>query len=125
MANDRVVQRAVRLDVRDGRAGSSSTAIERAELIDHRIGQLVGLHVDESATEPGEVGVADVGPDRDVVLDCHLAGAADDRRVARVEPAGDVRRRDDGHQLPVGAARPRPEAFADIAVQIDGAHHGS
>ena len=71
--------------------------------------------------KPARSGIADVGADRDVVLDRHLARAAHDRRIAGMESAGDVGRGDDLHQLAIGAAGPRAVALADIAVEIDGA----
>ena len=123
VANDGVVQRAVRLHIRHGGTGSLGNTGKRADLVHDRVGELVGLHVDEPATEAGDVGVADVSPDRDVVLDRHLAGATHDRGITGVEPAGDVGRGDDLHQLTVGPARPRAVALADIAVEIDGLAH--
>ena len=55
----------MRLHVADPAAFGASQAIEGTELVDHRSGQVGGGHVDEPATESGEVGIADLGTDHD------------------------------------------------------------
>src|SRR5262249_20637059 len=60
------------------------------------------------------VGEAGVGADLDPVAGRTLQGGKRGRRVTGVKPAGNVGRRDEGHQLGVVGT-----AFPQVAVQID------
>ena len=64
----RVVQRAVGLDVGDLGAGDLGERIERAELVQHGVAELLRSHVEVAAPEAEEIGEGDLGADRDVVL---------------------------------------------------------
>ncbi len=84
VVHDRVVERAVRLHVAHPRARRPrANASQRADLVDDVLGQLVRLDVDEPAAEAGQVAVAHLRADRDVVLDRALAHPAHDRRRRR------------------------------------------
>jgi hypothetical protein len=48
---------------------------------------------------------------------------AHQQRVAGMKAAGDVGGADDAQQLVVAAHSPGAEAFAEISVEIDPAHH--
>ena len=89
-AQARAVVEAVRLDVPHPRARHSAEALEGTDLVEHVVGELTGVHVDEPAPEAREVAVPHLRPDDDVVLGGQRAGAPQRRRVARVEAAGDV-----------------------------------
>jgi len=90
MIDNGVVESAVRFHVADPAALGASEAVQRAKLVDHRSGQVGGGHVDEAATESGEVGIADLGPDHHAALDRRVAGRTQGRRVTGMEAAGDV-----------------------------------
>ena len=83
----RVVERPVRLDVADPAAGDAGEGVQRAELVEHVGGQVVGGDVDEPATEPGQVAVADLGPDAHAAFGGQRrrcgAGSAGRRRGSR------------------------------------------
>ena len=120
MVHDRVVQRAVRLDVSDGRARHATEAVEGADLVDDIVGQLPRRHVDEPATEPGQVAVGDLGPDDDSVLDRTRARPAQGGGVTGVEAAGHVGRRDEREHGVVVAQHPPPERLAQVGVEVHG-----
>ena len=71
-----MVQRPVWLHVGHLAAGDLSEGVEGAELVEHAVAQIVGVHVDEAAPEPGDVGIADLGADGDVAFGGELARAA-------------------------------------------------
>jgi hypothetical protein len=114
-----VVERAVRLDVRHARACDPRQGLERADLVGDGIGELAGIHVDEAPTEAGEIGVADLRPDRDPALGRVLAAAAQRGRVAGVEPAGDVGAGDVLEHGDVVAELPPAEGLPEVAVEVD------
>ncbi len=115
----RVVQRTVRLDVAHRGAGDPGEPVERGDLVDDVVGEVVRIHVDEAAPEPGQVAIAHLGPDRHPALGGPLGDPPQHRRVPRVEPAGDVRAAHDVQQRLVVAQRPGTEALAQVAVEID------
>ena len=86
---------------------------DRADLVQNAGLELVRRHVEVTAPEAGEVGVARVSPDRDAGRYGPPHGLLDDGRVAGVEPAGDVDRADERDQLLVGPNPPGTEALAD------------
>jgi hypothetical protein len=65
VVHDGVVQRAVRLDVAHAGAGHPAHAVQRSDLVDDVVGQLLGGDVEEPAAEPGQIAIADLRPDRD------------------------------------------------------------
>ena len=72
--------------------------------------------------EAGEVAVADMGADRDLVCLCLAQRPQDACRVAGVEAAGDVGAGDDAEHRLVVPHLPRAEALAQVAVQVDDSH---
>ena len=110
-------ERAVRLHVGDPGAGHLGEPVERTELVEHGVAQLVGVDVDEAPTEPDQVGVRHLGTDLHVPVGGRLAHAPHRRRVAGVEPAGDVGARDDVEHRLVVTERPHPERLPEIALR--------
>jgi hypothetical protein len=119
VARDAVVERPVRLDVRDARARGARDRPQGAELVEHLVGQPPGLHVDRVAPEPREVAVARVRAHRHPPRRGALARAAHRAGVAGVEAARHVRARHHAEQGLVVGERPRPEALAQVRVQVD------
>ena len=122
VVHDRVVQRAVRLDVAHRRPGHPAHPVQRADLVDDVVGELVRRDVDEPPAEPGEVAVPDLGPDHHPRLGGERAGAAQRRRVAGVEPARDVRRRHEPEHRLVVAEHPAAERLAEVGVEVERVH---
>ena len=125
MGDAGVVQRPVRLDVGDAGAGDLGEGIERAELVEHDIAQLVGVDVDEAPTEARQVGVADLGADRHAPVGRRLAHPSQRRRVAGVGATGDVGAGDDVEHRLVVAETPHAERLTEIAVEVDRGHAAS
>src|SRR2546428_747193 len=71
-----------------------------------------------------ETGQPGMRAHRHAVLHRQLHRLAHDVRVAAVESAGDIGRRDVRHDLFVGAQRPAPVALAHVAVDVDVHAHG-
>jgi hypothetical protein len=113
-----VVERAVRLDVGDTRARDTGEGVERAELVEHRVGELARLHVEEAPAEAREVGVADLRAHRHAAGRRGRAGATQRRRVAGVEAARDVRAAHDLEQRGVITELPPAVGLADVAVEV-------
>src|SRR5713101_8206240 len=90
VAHSLIVERAVRLDVRDACAAGGGDCSEYAELLEYGIGDGFGGHVELEAAEVCAVGIARVGPEGKFpakgMLDCGLHGL----RVARMASAGDI-----------------------------------
>ena len=89
------------------------------DLIEDEVLRLPRRNVQLAAAEAGEIGKTRVGADRDPVRGGEPDGRAQHRRVATVEPGGDVCRRDRGHEPGVVTDRVRAEGFADVGVEID------
>nr|BFF03372.1 hypothetical protein GCM10020241_50470 [Streptoalloteichus tenebrarius] len=85
-----VVEGAVRLDVADRDSGGAGARLQRADLVQHLVGEFPGVDVDEAAPEAGQVAVGDLGAHRDAAPRGGLADAAHGGGVAGVEPAGDI-----------------------------------
>ncbi len=80
--------------------------------------QLLDGEIDDAAAEPLEVGKARMGADRHAVLRAELHRIHHHDRVAGVEAAGHVGRGHDLQHLGVVAHHPRPEALAQVGVDI-------
>src|SRR5699024_1440873 len=91
VVHDRVVERAVGLDVGDLRAAGTGQCVESADLVEHLVGELGGGVVDEATAEAGLVAVTDVGSDGHAALSGGLEGLGDIVRVAGVGAAGGSR----------------------------------
>ncbi len=116
----------MRLHVPDTVAGRSGEGVERADLVQDVVGEVVGGVVDAAAAEAGQVAVADLGSDADVPGHRRLADPAHDGRVAGVEAAGDVGTGDQGQERFVVAEGPAAESLAQICVKVDHpAHHST
>src|SRR5690606_3078894 len=114
VAHDPVVQGAVGLEVGDLGARGTGGGHERVELATQlgEEGPAVEVHID--ATEPGDVGVGDVGADADTARDGLAAHDAHRVGVARVAAAGDVGAADDVEHRAVVA-----HPFAEVDVEVD------
>ena len=119
-----VVHRAVGLDVAKRHARSGAERAERADLIlDIRL-DLGGRRGDIAPAEAHEVRVARMCADVHAVFLAGGDGLLHDERIAGVIAAGDVGGgdvRDDGAVHPDGVCA---EAFAQVAVEVDGWHGG-
>src|SRR5438034_1040977 len=113
------------LDVLQLHAVRLEEAGEGPDLVDHVVLELVLRHLDVAPTESLAIGKAGVGADRHPVLLRQLNGLPHHVRVARVEAAGDVRGRDEGHDLLVPPQLPDPIALAHVAVQIHSHRHAA
>jgi hypothetical protein len=123
--HDRVVERAVGLDVEDAVAGRAGQPVQGAELVDqvrHQVGAVV---VDEAAAEAGQVAVAHLGADDDPLGHRALAGGQQGPRVAGVEAAGHVGAADHVEHRVVVTELPGAEAFAEVAVEVHVSPPGS
>lgn len=63
VVHDPVVERAMRLEVAHPVPGHPAEAVQRAELVQHLIGQLSRGHIHRSAAEPGEIAVGHLRAD--------------------------------------------------------------
>src|SRR5215211_4192434 len=112
----------MRLYVPHPDTGGATEGIERTKLVQRVRADLIGRAGDLATAKTHQVGKPGVRADRHTVAltspDCALQRA----RIAAVESAGDVRARQHRKEIVVVADPPSAEAFAEIAVQIDGRH---
>ena len=107
------------------RPGDVCECLQRTDLVDD-VGSQVGRRdVDEPPAEPGQIAVADLGADPHTVACGLLAAVAQRGRVARVESACDVGAGDKAEHCVVVTELPRPEAFPEVSVEVDGDHGAS
>ena len=114
VARGLVVQRAVRLDVRDAPAFGLRDRRQRAELIQHARVDIVGRQIHFLAAKILRIVKARMRADRHTLLHRPAHAVAHRVGAARVPAARDVGRADEVEQRLVGTA-----AFAEIGVQID------
>jgi hypothetical protein len=110
----------VRLDVAHSGAGDPAEAVQRADLVEHVVAEVVERVFDPTAAEPGQVAVAHLRPDRDAPHRRPRADPAHGPRIARVESTCDVGRRHQVEQRLVVAETPRAEALAEVSVEVHG-----
>jgi hypothetical protein len=113
----RVVERAVRLDVRDAGAGNGCQPVKGSELVDNVIDQACLWHLDEPPAESTQVGETHLGSDPDTVRSGDLAGTAQDVGITGVEPTGHVGVGDERQQCLVVSHRPLAVSLTDVGVQ--------
>jgi hypothetical protein len=113
-----VVQSAVRLHVADSRACGCSDSLQRPDLVDDVVGQLLPGRIDEAPPEAGQVSVRHLGPEPYVVRSRPADGAGQRAGVTRMESARHVGARDEAEHRLVVAEHPSPERLPDVAVQI-------
>ena len=118
-----VVQRAVRLHVPHADAGAARDPVERAELGEQLGGDLGRARVERTSPEAHEVAVAGVRAERHAVTGGAPRARGHRHGVAGVEPARDVRARDEGEHRLVVADAPRAEGLAEVAVEVDRRPH--
>jgi hypothetical protein len=109
----------VRLDVGDARARGPGDAVERGQLVQHVVGELCGVDVDEPAAEAGQVAVGDLRADRHPRGRRAGADPPHRGRVPGVEAAGDVRAGDQVEQGVVVPESPHAETLTEVGVEID------
>ena len=112
----------MRLDVVEGRAGRLQEALERADLVDQEVAQLLALHLHLAAAEALAVGERRVRADLHAVRQREADGRVHDRRVRRMKAAGDIGDADEGHDPLIVAEGVEAVPLADVAV--DGDRHG-
>jgi len=100
-------------------AGGLDEGPEGAHLVTVDVLDLLRAHVHAPPAEAHEVGQAGVRPDGHAVREGELDGLAHHVRVAAVEAAGDVGRRDVGHDVLVAPQGPAAVALAHVAVDVD------
>ena len=110
------------LDVGDRGALGAGQRVEGADLVEHLVGELGGIHVDEAAAEARDVAVAHVRAHGDPACGGRLDGAGDVVRIAGVEAAGDVGARHHLDDRGVVAHGIAADGFAQVGVHIDGGH---
>jgi hypothetical protein len=110
-----VVERAVRLDVRN-----RAMRLQRANLLDGLRLDRSRRHVQRAAPEPLAVAVTDVRTDRHTTPDGLTADGPHRRRVTGVKPAGHVRARHEREQVEVAV-----HALADVRVQVNHPRHAA
>src|SRR5262245_15332747 len=122
IARRHVVERAVDLEVMKARPRGARERRDRARLVQHEVVDLLRADLHRPPAKPLQVGERRMGADGNAVLHGQANALADRARVARVEPAGDVRRGDERHDPAVVAHPPRAVALAHVAVQINHLH---
>lgn len=115
-----VVQRTVRLHIANAITGRAGEGFQTAELVERLIPEFLRGDRHGATAETGQIAVADVRADAYPLLDGQCAGAAHDRRVPGVEPAGDVRAGDHVQHGGVITHVIGAEALTQVAVQVDG-----
>ena len=123
VVDDRRVQRAVRLDVLESPARGLDEGLDRAGLVDDVVLDLLGADGHPPPAEADQVGERDMCADADAVLERERDGLPHHVRIAAVESAGDVRRRQERHQRLVVAERPATVRLAHVRVQIHPRRH--
>ena len=118
-----VVERAVRLHVLQPHALGGGEARERPDLVGDRVLELVRRDGHLAAAEAHQVGQPRVRADGHAVRLREPHGLAHHARVAGVEAARDVGRRDRRHDLGVAADGVGAERLPHVAVEVD--VHGS
>lgn len=113
----RVIERSVRLDVANARAGVSSDSRKRTDLFGDVGAQDVGRNVEPATAEPLPIAVGHLRTDSDVALGTGRRDAPHGLRVTGVEPARHVCARDEGKERVIVGV-----ALADVAVEVD---HGT
>src|SRR5215217_2660993 len=108
----------MRLYVLDLHAVQAGKLAQGPELVDELIVDLIRRDAYLPAPETDQIPVAVVNSDRDAVLFGQLNGPPHDVRVARVEAARHVGRRDVAHELLVSPEAVGSEALAHVAVEI-------
>src|SRR6266852_3255203 len=116
---EHVVLDAVGLDVLEGRAGGLDEGPERAHLVAMDVLDFLRAYLHVAPAEAHEVGQAGVRADGHAVREGQLHGLAHHVRVAAVEAAGDVGRRDVRHDVLVAPQDPAAVALSHVAVDVD------
>src|SRR5215467_9828184 len=113
----------MRLDMPDPVADGARHALERADLVDDDLFDVLGfLALDYAPAKAPDVEKARMRADPDAVFLRPGYGLEHDERVAAVEAAGDIRRGDDLQHLGVAAHRPGAKALAHVAIKVDHIH---
>ena len=104
-------------------AGRLRESLHGAGLIEDVVLDLVCSRSQAATAEADQVREGDVRPDPDAVVERERDGSPHHMRIATVEAAGDVRRRQMRHQRLVVAERPASVGLAHVGVEIDLRRH--
>ena len=109
----------MRLDVPHLCPRDPGETLERAQLVDHLLGQRFGFDVDEPPSETRKVAVADLGAQHDTPFGGPLADPSHGRGVTGMKAARHVRAGHHLEQRVVVAECPPTEPLPQIAVEVD------
>ncbi len=119
---DDVVERAVGLHMDERDAVGTGEGRQRPDLIEREGFQFRRRQLQDTAAESLQVGVTGVGADGDPGLHRQRHRLRHHRRIAGVQPAGDVCRGDHRHERRILAQRVAAKTLAQIAIQVN--EHG-
>lgn len=119
VADQVVVQRAMRLDI--GHLGTEGTAesVQRTDLVQHHGMHLFGRAGQRAPAEAAQVGIGRVRADAHAMAYRQLHRAPHGERVASVEAASQVGLVNQRHAVDIVAHAPGAKAFAHVAVEQD------
>ena len=110
------IEGAVRFDVVELHALGVEERLECSDLVDQTVCQFLTPYLHLAAAETLEVGKRRVGADLDAVVFSQADRSAHMVEIGRVESAGDIGRRDEGHHRRVVAQSVNTEAFAHVTI---------
>ena len=119
-----IVERAVRLHVREAYPFCPGHAEQRRYLIEHEVFDLARSHAMARRPKPWRSGYPGCAPMHRPAAAARRIVPANDGGVTRVEAAGDVHRGDVREKRRIVAERPCAERLAGVGVQVD-AHAGT
>jgi hypothetical protein len=106
----------MRLDVVELHALRIEEALERADLIDDAVGELVAVHLHLAPAEALQVGQRRMRADLDVMRLGQLHGLVHHIRVRGMKAAGHIGDADIGHDAGIVAHAVKPEGLAHVAI---------
>ena len=113
------IQRPVRLDMLEFLPVPGGEGGQRPDLVSHQITRLGGRHGQHAPPEAGQIGQAGVRAQGDAALNAEGHGAGHRAGVARMEPAGDIRRRDGLEQGVIITQGVYTVAFPQVGIQVN------
>ena len=110
------------LYVGDAMARVAGKPLRSANLISNDPFDLAGAERHLAAAKPPKIRETRMGADRDPALLCELECVRHDLRVASMETASDVGRRNDRQHRLIITAAIAPKTFAKIRVEVHSCH---